>query len=294
MVKDADVDTDGIQRTANLWLMDPDFAGKTEPEPLPPADANGCVIPDEGKGCLTVDVWVLNARDNDDPNDGDDDPECLGAWEHQVKFEHKLLRFVNDLLPGNPAWIESTGRVANCTYSLLTENYMYESCITMDDGVDPIENGPCGDGIIEKMLIVPLTNDLIYRDGFRPTKDNGVVTDILDENCEITDIYAEPMTNTLPGGLTPVCGDIHITIRMLQGDLDLDCDVDVVDEMTVAFRYGSFAGLQLYDQWYDLEPRYADYDIDIKDVQFVFGRDGSTCQDPIPDDQAIPVAPPQP
>jgi hypothetical protein len=154
--------------------------------------------------------------------------------------------------------------------------------------------GPCGDGIIEKMLILPLTNDLIYRGVFRPTKDNGVVTNIVDDNCEITDIYAEPMADTLPGGLTPICGDLHITVRMLEGDIDLDCDVDVVDDQALAFRYGASWGLQLYDQWFDLEPKFADQDIDIKDLQFVFGRNYSTCQLPIPDDQAIPVDPGQP
>jgi len=304
MVKDCDVETEGIQTNCNLWLMDPDFPGGVEsgtypPVTLPPADANGCVVPELGKGCLAVDVWLLNAEDTDDANDSDTDAECLGAWEHQIKYEHKLVRFQNDLNPktidtggGSPdpdvSWLESTGRVANCTFSLLTENYMYEACITTGT-----ENGPCGNGIIEKMLIIPQTNDMIYRDGFRPTKDNGVVTDVLDENCETTDIYAEPMNGLLPGGLTPICGDIHITIRMLEGDTDLDCDVDVVDEMSVAFRYGAFWGLQLYDQWFDLEPKFTDYDIDIKDLQFVFGRDGSYCQDPIPDDQKVPVVPPQ-
>ncbi len=62
----------------------------------------------------------------------------------------------------------------------------------------------------------------------------------------------------------------------------------------LAFRYGSSFGSQLYDQWYDLEPKFADQDIDIKDLQYVFGRNYSTCQHPIPDDQAIPVDPGQP
>jgi hypothetical protein len=81
---------------------------------------------------------------------------------------------------------------------------------------------------------------------------------------------------------------------MLEGDTDLDCDVDVVDDQTTAFRFGSSFGSQLYDQWFDLEPKLPDQDIDIKDLQYVFGRNYSTCQHPIPDDQAIPVAPGQP
>jgi hypothetical protein len=293
MVKDCDPNTEGIQDNCNLWLMNTKFAGKTTPEELPPADDNGCVIASEGKGCLAVDVWLKSADDEDDTNDSDDLPECLGAWEHQVRFDHKILKFVNELDPYG--WLESEGRIANCTISVLTEDWILEGCVSKDDPAEPgMQLGPCGDGIIETMLIVPQTNDLIYRGVFRPTKDNGVVTNIVDDNCEITDIYGEPMADTLPGQLTPVCGDLHVTVRMLEGDTDLDCDVDVVDDQAVAFRYGASWGLQLYNQWFDLEPKYADQDIDIKDLQFVFGRNYSTCQAPIPDDQAEPVPPAQP
>jgi hypothetical protein len=292
MVKDCRTDIAGIQDSCNLWLMDKEFAGKTLPEALPAADDNGCVIAAEGKGCLAVDVWLKSADDVDDPNDADLDKECLGAWEHQVRYDHKIIRFLNVL---DQPWLESTGRIANCTISVLAENWILEGCVTKDNPLlSGIQNGPCGDGIIEKMLIIPQTNDLIYRGVFRPTKDNGVVTNIVDDNCEITDIYAEPMADTLPGGLTPICGDLHITVRMLEGDIDLDCDVDVVDDQALAFRYGASWGLQLYDQWFDLEPKFADQDIDIKDLQYVFGRNYSTCQVPIPDDQSIPVDPGQP
>jgi hypothetical protein len=284
--------------------MSPKFEGKTTPEELPPADDNGCVIAAEGKGCLAVDVWLKSADDEDDINDSDLLKECLGAWEHQVRYDHKIIKFINDLNPitvdtdadtiADSSWLESTGRVANCSVSILAENWILEGCLTQDGPEEGMQVGPCGDGIIEKMLIVPNIGDLIYRGVFRPTKMNGVVTNIVDDNCEITDIYAEPMADTVAGGLTPVCGDLHITVRMLEGDLDLDCDVDVGDAQAIAFRYGASWGLQLYDQWFDLEPKYADQDIDIKDLQFVFGRNFSTCQAPIPDDQSIPVPPGQP
>jgi len=311
MVKDCDTSTAGIQTNCNLWLMNPKFAGGVEagtnpPVTLPKADANGCVLPDKGKGCLAVDVWLKSADDEDDPNDADLLKECLGAWEHQVRYDHKIIKFVDNLNPktidttvpadgvADVSWLESTGRVANCSVNVLAENWILEGCVTTDGPAPGMQVGPCGEGIIEKMLIVPQTNDLIYRGVFRPTKDNGVVTNVVDDNCEITDIYAEPMADTLPGGLTPICGDMSITVRMLEGDVDLDCDVDVADEQGIAFRYGASWGLQLYDQWFDLEPKYADQDIDIKDLQFVFGRNYSNCQAPIPDDQSTPVDPGQP
>jgi hypothetical protein len=132
--------------------------------------------------------------------------------------------------------------------------------------------------------------DLFQR--IRPTKDNGVVTDLLDENCEIADIFGMPFEGSVQGGLTPDCGDATVTIRMLEGDVDLNCEVDVADDQAMAFRYGSFFGNLLYNKFFDLEPNIApDFDIDIKDLQTVFGRNGSTCDAPIPDQDPNPQIP---
>jgi hypothetical protein len=274
MEKDCDVLTPDVQTECNLWVM-----------------AAGCTVAEEGKGCLKIEKWVFNAIDTDSTNDLDEVPEGLGAWEERIAFDHKILDV--SAVPDN-TWLESGGRIAHCEFTLVTENYILIGCVSKDDPeVDGQQPGPMGDGLIEVITINPRTSDLIYRDLFRPTKDNGIVTDIIDENCEVTDTLAEWIPGTSPGGLTATCGDVHITVRMLQGDLDLDCDVDVIDDQMIAFRYGAAFGLQLYDGWFDLEPKYTDFDIDIKDLQFVFGRNYSTCQAPIPDDQAIPVPPPQ-
>ena len=74
--------------------------------------------------------------------------------------------------------------------------------------------------------------------------------------------------------------------------MNLDCQVNVQDEALIAYRYGSTFGGTLYAQWYDLEPALHDLDIDIKDLQKVFGRDGSTCQQPLPPQP--PAPPPAP
>jgi hypothetical protein len=71
-------------------------------------------------------------------------------------------------------------------------------------------------------------------------------------------------------------------VRILEADLNLDCAVDVTDEQAAAFRYGSTTGSLLYNEWYDLEPALKDGDVDIKDIQKVLGRQGSTCNEPIP------------
>jgi hypothetical protein len=247
----------------------------------------GCVVPEEGKGCLVIDLSIFAVADLDNPNDSDEDPEGLGAWEDQKRFDHKFISLTP--VPDN-TWLQSGGRIANCTMMVLTEDSILEGCVTKDDPlVEGQQPGPQGGGLVERIYVMPQLNDLIYRSDFRPTKDNGIVTDIVDDNCEVTDTQGEQIQGTLPGQLTTVCSDVHITIRMLQGDIDLDCDVDVVDDQALAFRFGSRLGLQLYDRWFDLEPKYSDDDIDIKDLQFVFGRNYSTCQAPIPDDQACPV-----
>jgi hypothetical protein len=271
MEKDANVLQAGVQTVNNLWLM-----------------AAGCVNPDEGKGCLDVQKWVFEAWDADSPNDSDHDPEGVGAWEEQTKFDDKIVAITP--VPDN-TWLESGGRIAKCSYTVLTENWILTGCVTKDDPAVPgMQLGPNGNGLIEVLHVVPQYDDLKLR--MRPTKDNGVVTDLIDENCEVADIYGEPLPGTLPGGLTKVCGDAAITVRMLEGDLNLDCAVNIIDDQRVAYRYGASFGLLLYDPWYDLEPKWADFDVDIKDLQFVFGRNYSTCQVPIPDDQS-PLPPPQ-
>ena len=61
--------------------------------------------------------------------------------------------------------------------------------------------------------------------------------------------------------------------------------VDVLDSQQLAFRWGARLGNLLYNSRMDLEPSQptkGDGDIDAKDLQFVYGRHGSTCKDPHP------------
>ena len=77
-------------------------------------------------------------------------------------------------------------------------------------------------------------------------------------------------------------------------DFNNDCEINVLDEQTVAFRYASFYGLLLYHQRFDVQPQWKNYDyppprdaqgyeigddwdIDMADLQSAFGRDGFTC-----------------
>jgi hypothetical protein len=113
----------------------------------------------------------------------------------------------------------------------------------------------------------------------RPNQDNGNVVQILNQGCEL----ADEQGHAIP---TYSCEDAEITFRYLEGDVDgPDCDVDVFDTQQVAYRWGVNKGSLHYKSFMDLEPSgqvNGDGDIDIKDIQFVFGRFGSTCASPHP------------
>ena len=154
----------------------------------------------------------------------------------------------------------------------LTENDIRFGCVTLGPGLGL----PKADGVKFATIVVYPEPDMRYR--IRATKDNGVVRRLLDENCEIADIYGDIFPGTF-AGLTPDCTDVDITVRRLEGDVDMDCDVDIIDSQLMNYRFQAFFGSLSYDIFYDLEPwPTGDYDIDVKDLQFVNGRVGSTCE----------------
>jgi hypothetical protein len=136
-----------------------------------------------------------------------------------------------------------------------------------------------------------------------PHKENGIVSRFDDTGTEAANVCGQPLNDgtgfvvpgqttecqgvllpgVLPGGLLADSSSF-ITVRRLEGDVDKNCTVDVSDMQAEATRYGFGSGSLLYSLWYDLEPHTtgADGDIDVKDVQFVFGRFGSKCSAPIP------------
>ncbi len=111
----------------------------------------------------------------------------------------------------------------------------------------------------------------------KPNQDNGVVVQINNVNCDLGDEQ---------GHAIPIfaCDDADITFRYLEGDVEPDCSVDAVDAQAIAFRWGVEKGSLIYNDFMNLEPSGAqqDEDIDINDLQFVFGRFGSTCAGPNP------------
>ena len=118
----------------------------------------------------------------------------------------------------------------------------------------------------------------------KPNQDNGVVVQINNVNCDLGDEQ---------GHAIPIfsCDDADITFRYLEGDVEPDCQVDAIDAQSIAFRWGAEKGSLIYKDFMNLEPSspQADNDIDINDLQFVYGRFGSTCEEPHP--LQLPVNP---
>jgi hypothetical protein len=264
MDKDVDPSTPGVDSLANLWLC----------------EGGTCTL--NGEGELVIEEWVFNA----------DDPDGLGAYEFQLKFDHKIF----DIVIEDAGFLGSTGRTVDCTMTIIGENDIRFGCVSSSLDFPVPDPGPLGSGVLALIHVTPEA-DLKYR--LTPGQDNGLVRTILDENCELADVYGDPLAdsqgNLLPGilsgGLVAVCTDASITVRILEADLNLDCGVDIIDDQMIAYRYGAGFGNTLYDPWYDLEPALKDFDIDIKDIQKVFGRNGSTCQEPIPDQSPSPPPP---
>jgi len=67
-----------------------------------------------------------------------------------------------------------------------------------------------------------------------------------------------------------------------RADFNDDCEVNVLDEQSIAYRYATCPGDLLYDPLYDVVPRpglWCEAEINIADLQFVFGRHGFRCID---------------
>ncbi|MFQ6058289.1 MAG: cohesin domain-containing protein [Anaerolineae bacterium] len=89
------------------------------------------------------------------------------------------------------------------------------------------------------------------------------------QNVQLTNTEAKIIPARLRDGRVSV-GDC------IFGDFDCDCDVDIVDVMQVASRWGSEEGDPDYDPTYDLDH---DGDIDIVDVALVAAAWGDTCDE---------------
>ena len=257
---------------------------------------------------LTICEWALNVGG---------DPQGVGAFEFDVSYDNRVF----DIAVAGTPWLYSTGRVADatnstdpavgCAATVITENDVRFGCVSKNpqplngangnclgpDDTTPVSGAVCGpknDAPIATITLTPKA-DLLSR--ITPGNDNGVIRSILDSGCEFADIWGHPLETAGNGGVLPGiapggqvidCSNVTVTVRILEGDMNTDCTVDVTDDQMEAAHYAATFGSLLYDPWYDLEPALKDGDVDIKDLQKVFGRNGSTCASPVPPQNALP------
>jgi len=202
----------------------------------------------------------------------------LGAFSFTVLFSKQIV----DVSISEGPFLSSTGRTTRCFLSPL-ENRVQFSCNSV--GARP---GPTGSGVLAFIAVRPKPGLML-----RPTAGNGIIA-VLD-NLSGEAALSDPLGESIPVGKVL---DAVVTIRALEADLNRDCVVDVVDEQIISYRYQATFGSLLYNLFYDLEPSVApDGDIDIKDLQFVYGRDGTACEGvtpptPTPTATATPTSTP--
>jgi hypothetical protein len=194
----------------------------------------------------------------------------LGAFEFEVRFDPKL--FCVEVRPG-PAAANMQCFIDDATNAVL-EGIARLGCVLKGKTGFPDTDLKAGRHLAD-LLVRPQPE--LYSI-IRPNQENGIVAQLLDLNCELADTQGHPIRLFS-------CEDADLTVRYLEGDVEPNCRVDAADQQNVAFRWGAGFGSLLYNTRFDLEPSgvvKGDGDIDVKDLQFVLGRFGSTCEHPHP------------
>ena len=188
-------------------------------------------------------------------------PQGLGAFDLQVTYDpNVLLVYIKE-----GSFLGSTNRLTKCT-TTWKPGALHFSCTSAGKNA-----GPSGTGVLAVLNVHP-SPDL----KLRATKSNGI-------KVELNDVFAKTKLFYTSGKKITVrkVGDAKIIVRLLTGDVNGDCVVDLKDRDLVLARLGARKGSLKYIQNYDLQPpQKPDGDIDIQDLQVVSGRVGSTCDSP--------------
>ena len=197
----------------------------------------------------------------------------VGAFEFEVHYDNEKV-----CVEIQPAGFWATGPDVFCTIKDSVTKPALEGvarigCVTIGKTAFPDTNTDEGRRLAN-VIVRPQPE--VYAQA-KPNDGNGVVAQINNVNCGLSDLQGHAMA-------IASCDDSDVTFRYLEGDVEPDCSIDAVDAQAVAFRWGVEKGSLIYKDFMNLEPSgtQADGDIDINDLQFVFGRIGSTCNDPHP------------
>ena len=199
--------------------------------------------------------------------------QTLAAFEFEVHYDATKVCVTVIAAPFFPA-AETICIVEDSQSKPQLEGVARVGCFTQGKGHEIDESNP-----LAAIIVWPQPD--VYSQA-KPNQDNGVVVQINNVDCDLSDEQ---------GHAIPIfsCDDADITFRYLEGDVDADCDVDAADAAAIAFRWGSEKGSLVYKDFMNLEPSgtQSDNDIDINDLQFVFGRFGSDCDTPHPDQDPV-------
>jgi hypothetical protein len=255
-----------------------------------------------GTDVARFDHVLSNKPTSPDPKDTTPpiDLQEIGAFELEVRFDNKLV-CVN--------LVEGAYWAANPDSACFIDD--------KDDGIRPQNLARIGCVMKTKNPVDPqVVTDLCSGKGtalasvmmacieVRPqpelytqiiaNQDNHTDLMILNQDCNLADLQGHPIQKI-------GCDDSSLSIRWLEGDVNGDCRVDIADQQILASRWGAQTGSGLYNARFDLEPSgipgggiEGDGDIDIKDVQFVYGRHGSICENQNQEGLTGPAHPPQP
>jgi hypothetical protein len=195
----------------------------------------------------------------------------LGAFEFEVRYDEKLVCITIQL-----------GEAANGMICTIADDVTQPTlkgiarlgCVTPGKNVYPDTHTAAGRHLAT--LIVQPQPEMYSQ--MRANQDNGITAQLLDQDCQLADLQGHAIRLLS-------CEDADVTIRFLEGDINADCEVGVFDTQSIAFRWGATVGSLLYTERQDLHPSgvvQGDGQIDIADLQFVYGRVGSTCDNPWP------------
>ena len=226
----------------------------------------------DGTDVATFSHAIGSAPTSADPKDSSETQE-VGAFSLSVQYDP--TRVCVSISPG--AYVSNNPNMA-CFPVSGEEGHLNFGCFTDTKPAEAMDASDLELAVIE-VRPQPGLYSIINAD-----QDNGVVVQIRNEECNLADLQGHSIVKTLG---TPTCPDAELTIRWLEGDVNGDCKVDGADAQILSFRWGIDDGSLLYSDRFNLVGKLRA--IDIKDVQFVFGRQNSACS---PESAQHPPQPP--
>jgi hypothetical protein len=205
-------------------------------------------------------------------------PRVVGGFSFQVKYDPLKVCVV--LRPG-PMWTVSPAQVCTIEDSATAptlQGIARINCVTLGKATVVDTSNPTG----RVLALIEVRPQPEAYSQITANQDNGQAVQISNEACKLTDLQGHAI-------VISSCDDAAVTVRFLEGDVEPDCAINTLDTQAIAFRRGSAKGSLIYNDRFNLEPSgtQADQDIDINDLQFVYGRFGSTCTNPWPDQNPV-------